>query len=76
MQGNEKIFFLVVFGILVISFYPANAQYKCLKGTAELDSSTNKTTTAPTDTESCTDKVAFCMTEDHNGNCDKPIIIK
>ena len=75
MQGDKKICFLVAFCIMVISFYPASAQYKCLSGEADLDSSTNKTVTAPTDKIDCTSSVAFCMTED-NGNCIHSISLK
>ena len=76
MQGNEKLFCLALFCIIVISIYPANAQYKCLEGDADLDTSTNKTTTAPTALKECGEKVAFCMTEDKNGNYDKSIRIR
>ena len=63
MQGNERIFFLGVFCIMVISFYPASSQYHCYKGEVALNAD-KKTDATPNVTEKCTDKVTFCMTED------------
>merc|ERR1712110_170677 len=70
MQGNEKIFSIVVFCILVISFYPTNAQYRCLSGEAELDTSTNKTVTGkvPTATEQCDNDTTLCSAIDQTDN--------
>ena len=67
MQGNEKFFFLAIFCILVISIYPANAQYRCLTGEVDLDTSTNKSVKAPTATVQCDNTTTFCMTIDKSG---------
>lgn len=78
MQGNEKIFFIVVFCILVISFYPTNAQYRCLSGEAELDTSTNKTVTGkvPTATEQCDNDTTLCSAIDQTGKYNKVMSIR
>ena len=68
MQGNEQIFFLVVFCIMVISFYPAHSQYHCLYGEVDLNAD-KKTDTTPNVTEKCDTKATFCMTtDDADGN--------
>ena len=67
MQGNERIFFLGVFCIMVISFYPASSQYHCYKGEVALNAD-KKTDSAPNVTEKCNTLVTFCMTTDGTGN--------
>ena len=67
MQEGHTIIFLGMFCLGIVLFYPVDSII-CLKGKADLDSTTKKVPTPPTATEVCDATVTFCATVD-SGKC-------